>query len=125
MKRYPESLQLYEQAAEAAQNYSGALAHAHWVGKQGGLQRLMGDLVSARTAYETARDLFTALGEQGRAGLADQEGNLGLLAHDLSDEEGAEKCYRQAVDLAVAANDRDLVNTWATNLGKALTRKRL
>lgn len=125
MKHYPESLKVYEQAAEAARNRSETLAQARWVGKQGGIHRLMDDPASARRAYEAARDLFAKSGEQGLAGVADQEGNLGLLASDAGDIDGAEKGYRQAVEMALAANDRGLVNTWATNLGNALTRKRL
>jgi len=69
--------------------------------------------------------MFEAIdGAAGFAGLAEQEGGLGLVAADLGDDFVAEFSYRRAVDLATAAKAWSSVNTWAGNLGNALTRDR-
>ena len=46
------------------------------------------------------------------------------MAADQGDDFAAEFAYRRAVDLAMAANAWSSVNTWACNLGNALTRRR-
>lgn len=124
MKRYQESLDLYKRAATAAHEYAGTLEYAHWVSKQGVIHRLMDKTDLARDAFERARDLFNELGEAGIAGVADQEGNLGLLYSDIGDNKAAEEAYRCAVELAISAGSNDLIATWATNLGNALSRRR-
>ena len=124
MKRYQESLDLYKRAATAAHEYAGTLEYAHWVSKQGVIHRLMDKPDLARDAFERARDLFNELGEAGIAGVADQEGNLGLLYSDIGDNKAAEEAYRCAVELAISAGSNDLIATWATNLGNALSRRR-
>jgi len=123
-ERYTESLDLYEQAAAAAEQHAGPLEQARWVGKQGGIHRLMDKPDLAREAFSKAMQLFSELGKKGLAGVADQEGNLGLLASDIGDDGAAEKSYRRAVELAIEARSSADLNTWATNLANALSRKR-
>lgn len=123
-RRLQEALDLYRQAAEAAREYAGPLEYANCVGKQGLLHRLMGNADLARQAFQEARDIFVEQGGAGLAGLADQEGYLGLLASDAGDFDAAEDAYRLALDLAMHTGSRDMVRTWATNLGNALSRRR-
>ena len=123
-ERYAESLDLYKQAAAAAEQHAGPLEQARWVGKQGGIHRLMDKPDLAREAFSKAMQLFSELGRKGLAGVADQEGNLGLLASDIGDDRAAEESYRRAVELAIKAHSTPDLNTWATNLANALSRKR-
>lgn len=124
MKCYRQAVELYKQAAAAAQEYAGPLEYAHWVSKKGVIYRLMGETGLARDAFREARELFEGLGEAGKSGVADQEGNLGLLAQDKGDNKSAEMAYRRAVGLAISTGSNDLIRTWATNLGNALSRRR-
>lgn len=123
-ERYAESLDLYKQAAAAAEQHASPLDQARWMGKQGGIHRLMDKPDLAREAFSKAMQLFSELGKNGLAGVADQEGNLGLLASDIGDDRAAEKSYRRAVELAIKARSTGVLNTWATNLANALSRKR-
>ncbi len=124
-KRYDEALDLYRQAAAAAHTAGDAAAHATWTSKQGNIHRLLQDPLAAERAYQSAFEMFEAIaGPAGLAGLADQEGGLGLIAADRGDDFAAEFAYRRAVDLAMAAKAWSSVNTWACNLGNALTRRR-
>jgi tetratricopeptide (TPR) repeat protein len=97
-KRYDRALASYEKAAAAAQEHASAQAVAHWVGRQGAVLREMGDVERARTAVTRARDLYLALGDAGLAGLAEQEGVLGMLAHDGGNEDAAHAAYRRAAE---------------------------
>lgn len=124
-KRYDEALDLYRQAAAAAKAAGDAAAHATWTSKQGNIHRLLKDPAAAEHAYQAAFEMFEAIdGAAGLAGLAEQEGGLGLVAADRGDDFAAEFAYRRAVDLAMAAKAWGSVNTWAGNLGNALTRRR-
>ena len=103
-RRYDEALDLYRQAAATAKAAGEAVAHATWTSKQGNIHRLLNDPVAAECAYQSAFAMFEAIaGAAGLAGLADQEGGLGLVAADLGDDFAAEFAYRRAVDLAMAA----------------------
>jgi CHAT domain-containing protein/tetratricopeptide (TPR) repeat protein len=124
MKRYAEALDLYKQAEEAARKYAGAKEYAHWIGKQGNIYRLMGEMDLAQRQFQNSLDLFRTLNEEGFEGAADQEGNLGLLANTLGDNEKALEAYSRAVELAQKAGSPGAINTWATNLGNALSGKR-
>ena len=66
----------------------------------------------------------SSAGEAGRALLAQQEGNLGLLAREAGDDAAAEAAYRRAAELAEAAGDDEVFVTWENNLARALSRRR-
>ena len=123
-KNYEKSLDLYTQAAAAAEQHAGPMEQAGWIAKQGNIYRLMGKADEARQSFSKAKEMFSALGKKGLAGVADQEGHFGLLASDGGDGRTAEKLYRRAVELAADARSADVINTWATNLGNALSRQR-
>jgi CHAT domain-containing protein len=123
-KRLDESLDLYWQAAEAAKAHGGRGDHARWTEKQGLIHRLKGDAGAARRLFEEARSIYASLGEAGKAGLASQEGNLGLLARDEGKEEAAEAAYARAYAFAVEAGDLGGQVTWGVNFANALSRRR-
>ncbi len=123
-KRYAQSLDLYREAADSARQYAGKAEVARWTSRQGALHRLMKQPEMARSAFQNAREVYAGLGDDGRAGVADQEGNLGLLAADAGNDRIASSAYRRAVELATNAGSLDLVATWAANLGNACVRQR-
>lgn len=123
-KRYDEALELYRQATEAAARAGDRVAEATWISKQGQIHRLREEPEEAQGSFVKAREMFEALGDAGLAGLADQEGNLGLLAADRGDDFASEYAYRRAIDLAEAAGDTQAVGLWAGNLGNSLSRRR-
>jgi len=123
-KRYDEALDLYRRATEAAAAAGDRIAEATWMSKQGQIHRLRKEPQEAQKAFGKAHEMFQALGEAGLAGLADQEGNLGLLAAEQGDDFASEYAYRRAIDLAEAAGDSQTVGLWAGNLGNSLSRRR-
>jgi CHAT domain-containing protein/tetratricopeptide (TPR) repeat protein len=125
LRRYDEALELAKKAVEAAEAHGGPAQVAKWTGEMGGIYLVSKDPDAARHAFERARDEYRSLGDAGRAGLAQQEGNLGLLAHEAGDEPVAEAAYRRAHEAATAAGDRSIALTWEINLARALARRRL
>jgi len=123
-ERYPDSLKLYQEAADSAAQFAGKAEVARWVGDQGAIYRLMELPDEARAAFERAQAIFAGLGDAGLAGMASQEGNLGLLAADAGDDIAAAKSYRKAAELAAKAGDLAVIVTWSTNLGNVHARKR-
>lgn len=122
--RLDEALDHYRRAAEAAAACGNTAAQAEWLACQGRVQRKREAPEEARQAYEQAAALYASLGDAGLAGLADQEGNFGLLATERGDDFAAQFAYRRAVDLAQAAGDPGAQWLWGLNLGNALTRLR-
>jgi tetratricopeptide (TPR) repeat protein len=123
-KRYDQALELYEKAAMAAKEHATEQDAAHWIGRQGPVLREMGETERAREIVTRARDLYLALGKAGLAGLAEQEGVLGLLALDAQDEDAANSAYRRAVEFAEKSRDPGALATWGRNLANLLTRRR-
>lgn len=124
MKRYAESVELYAAAARAAKKSDKIFDYAKWLGKQGVIYRLMKKYQLAYDNLEKAKETFQSLGEKGRLGVAEQEGNIGLLASDRSDYPIAEQAYRKALDIFAESGQDDSIVTWATNLANVLTRTR-
>jgi len=124
-KRFPEAVGLYDEAMAAAREHAGSGDVARWLGKKGAVLRLMGQVEEARELHRQARELYVPLGESGLAGIAEQEGQLGLDAIKQEDNDLAEEHYTRAFEMARAAGDLDAVNTWGTNLGNAWMRRRL
>lgn len=123
-KRYEDSLRLYKEAADAAREFNGRDAEALWIGKQGHIHRLAARYAEAETCYRRAQQIFSELGAEGYGGLADQEGNLGILAQARGEADETFRRYRRAVELAGKATDAELISTWTTNFANELTRRR-
>ena len=58
------------------------------------------------------------------AGLAEQEGVLGLLAVDAQDEDAAHAAYQRAAEFAERSCAPNALATWGRNLANFLTRRR-
>ena len=122
-KNYEKSLDLYTQAAAAAEQHAGPMEQAGWIAKQGNIYRLMGCIPTKRAVLLQSQGDVQRVGEEWACGSRGSGGTLGLLASDGGDGRTAEKLYRRAVELAADARSSDLINTWATNLAP-LSRQR-
>lgn len=121
MKRLEPAAELFHEAVQAAKESHQPLEAARWLDGYGQILRLRGDLEGAEQTFQEALSLYQSLGERGRVGAADQEGNLGLVARERGDVETAANHYRRAFETSKALNDLSMINTWGTNLGNALT----
>ena len=122
--RLLDSLQMYKEATEAAKKYANNADVAYLIGRQGAIYRLLDKPNEAKKSFETSRSIYSQLGEEGKTGLADQIGNLGLLAADSSDDVAAADAYRKATEIAESTNADDLVVTWGINLGNVYVRQK-
>lgn len=123
-KQLPEAIEFYDRAIAAAQEHAGEGDVAHWLGKKGAALRMSGDLEGAGDLHRRAHDKYAALGDAGWAGLAEQEGQLGLDALAEENVDLAEEHYLRAFEIARAAEDLSAINTWGTNLGNSAMRRR-
>lgn len=123
-KRFPQAIELATAAVAAAREHGGKAESGRWLSVLGNLYRLAKQPIEARRAFLEAQADYREAGLAGAAGLADQEGNLGLLEVEEGNLVAAESAYRRAVAAARSAKSIKVEQTWETNLANALTRRR-
>ncbi len=124
-KNYADALELYQQAEAAAAAHNGTGEIAHWKGKQGHIHRLTQKYERAKKCYESALGMFRDIGDDGSNGIADLEGNLGLIAQALDQPDETLRRYRRAAEYAEKAGNSGQLCLWSKNLGRELSRRKL
>jgi len=138
-QRIDEALARFREAQAAAAENDLDFETARWKLCTASALRDQGDTDGARTAIEEAEALLRPerrgplsflggvnFGDPNQVSLlAELEGQIGLTAMADDDPDGAEEAYRNAVYLAENADNPQALNTWATNLGNAYSRRRL
>jgi len=137
-KRFDDAIARFVAAEQAAEQGGHEGAQVMWMLQRASAHRANNHPAEAKTIVEEADKLLRPprkhealaflggvnFGDKEQVqGLAELEGQIGLILIAENDEEGAEDHYRSALCFAQTSEDWGAANTWGTNVGNSFLRR--